>query len=59
MAGYPYSVARMASPQMVNSKAQPKARSRQMGMQNAAARKLQKASKKGKLKAVAANTGSY
>lgn len=59
MASYPHSVARLSAPQMANSKAQPKARSKQMGMQSAAARRLQNASKKSKLKGVSVNRGSY
>ena len=54
MASYPQSLSRLTSPQMSQSKGQPKpVRGKQMGMQNAAARRLNKAGKMNKLK------GSY
>lgn len=56
MASYPQSVARITAPQMSNSKRQPKPMmNKHMGMQSAAARRLQK-SMPGKMKM---NKGSY
>lgn len=60
MASYPHSLSRLTSPQMSQSKGQPKpVRGKQIGMQNAASRRLNKTSKRGKLKGLPVNTGSY
>lgn len=59
MASYPHSIARITAPQMGSSKGQPRAfkgKQRQMGMQNAAARRLQ-GKKPGKKMGL--NKGSY
>lgn len=58
MASYPQSLSRLTAPQMSQSKGQPKPmRGKQMGMQNAAARRLQNKSKRsGKM---GLNKGSY
>jgi hypothetical protein len=57
MASYPNSLARFTAPQMSQSKGQPKAFSgKQNGMKNAAARRLGKSKRPGKM---AMNKGSY
>lgn len=46
MASYPQSLARLTNPQMMVSKGQPKpVKGKQMGLQNAAARRLQNTKK--------------
>lgn len=56
MAAYPQSLARLTAPQMSSSKSQPKPFGKKpMGMQNAAARRLQKKMPK----KMGMNKGSY
>lgn len=57
MASYPQSLSRLTAPQMSQSKGQPKPMRGKMGLQNAAARRLQNKSKRsGKM---GLNKGSY